>query len=691
MKNLHKLFNSKSIAIVGASPKKEKLGNILMWNIISSGWRGKLYFVNPKYKKIGADKCYKNLSEIKKPVDLALIVIPAPLVNQVIEKGAQASPKIENYVVISSGFKETGKEGKRLEEELESLAEKYKLNILGPNCLGFISPAQKLNATFTNGNFKAGKVAIVSQSGALAVALLDWAQSRSIGFSKVISVGNKTVLDEGDIISYLHEDKDTQAIALYLEDIKDGAKFIETVAKIKGEKPVIVLKAGRSPAGQKAVMSHTGSLAQDEAVLGAMFEKLNVIEAKTISEFQNLILYLNSCEIPNRREVVILTNAGGPGVLASDFIGNSEILKLQKISAVVKNQLKKYLPVSASVENPIDIIGDAAPTRYENTLKIISKKYSENPILIILTPQSQTNPDEVARIIKKYRRQFSRLVTSFMGRVKVEKAVDYLGKNGIANLESPEEALGTIEKLVKYSLQKSKKISIVPQKEIHLKFEVNSIIQSALKEKRKMLFWQETEKIFKSYGVKLTESASFEKLSELREINYPSVLKTDDPEIIHRWDKKAVILGIQNKRELKEAFVKIKNETKARKMLLQPMIKPGLEMIVGFRRDKTFGSVIIAGLGGTLAEVLKDRIVLVSPLGEKEIKSKFQKLKSYSILRGFRGEKRYNIEELVEIILALQQIAAENPDILEIDINPAVLYNDGSSYQIVDAKVYVGG
>jgi len=690
MRNLNTFFNPKSIAIVGASPKKENLGNVLMRNIWESGWRGKIFQVNPKYKKTNKNY-YASLSEIKKPVDLVLVAIPAPLVNQAVKEGTEASPKIANYAVISSGFKETGKDGKILEEELQKIAQERKLNILGPNCLGFINPFQKLNATFTSGKLKPGKVAIVSQSGALAVALLDWTENMSVRFSKVVSIGNKAALDECDVLNFLAEDKNTEAIALYLEDIKDGSKFIEAISKISRKKPLVVLKAGKTPAGQKTVTSHTGSLAQDEAVAEAVFEKLNIIEAKNIEEFQDIILFLNSGKIPGKHEIIVLTNAGGPGVLASDFVGKSNCLKLEKISGGPKNKLKKYLPASASVENPIDIIGDAAPDRYENTLKIISQRYPRNPLLVILTPQTQTDPGKAAKVIHRYKNNFSTLVTSFMGGVKVKKAIEYLHENGIANFESPERALSAIEKII--CCGKNKKIlrSGTTQKTIRLKLKVNSIIQSALKKKRKMLFWNEAEKVFKSYGINLLKSISFQSPGEMKrvKIKYPCALKTNDPKIIHRWDKKALALSIRNKNELKSAYNKIKKSTGARKFLVQPMAKPGLEMIIGMKRDKSFGPVIVAGWGGIFTEIFADRIILIPPLTIKEIKNKLNNLKIAPVLRGFRRDRGYNAGEIAKIILALQQIAAENPDVSQIDINPVMFYNDGSQYQILDAKVYL--
>lgn len=690
MKNLKKFFNPKSIAIVGASPKSGKLGNILLKNIQESDWKGKLYFVNPKYSRKKNE--YKaNLSEIGKPVDLVLIAVPAPLVNQILLEGARAKPKIENYVVISAGFSEAGKTGKKLEENLEIIAKKNGLNVLGPNCLGFINPSRKLNASFTSGDFNPGKIAIISQSGALAVALLDWAQNFSVGFSKAISIGNKAVLDESDILEYLSSDRKTQAAALYLEDIKNGAKFAQICKKTANQKPLIVIKAGKNKAGQKAISSHTGSLAQDEAVLEAIFEKLNIIEAKTEEEFQNLVLFFNSGEIPGRREVVVLTNAGGPGVLAADFVGKLKHLKFFEIPPRAKSKLKKYLPTSASVENPIDIIGDAAPERYENVLKIISKKFPQNPLLVVLTPQSQTQPEIVARMLEKYKGKFSCVAAVFMGGRKVEKANSYLRQNGIAAFENPEEALAAIEKMVNYNTQKRRKSAAPKPKAVRLKLKANKIIQSAIREKREMLFWRETENIFREYKIALAHSQSFKNPKDIKfkKIKFPCALKTDDPKIAHRLDKKAVKLNLKSAKELKTAWRQMKKLTGSQNFLLQAMARPGLELIIGMKRDPNFGPVVVVGSGGKFTEILKDWVILIPPFSEKDASEKFRELQIFPILKGYRGEKKYQLDELSQIAVALQNIAMENPDVSQIDINPVVLYNDGSKARILDAKVFL--
>lgn len=695
MVNLDNFFSPKSIAIVGASPKKGKLGNVLVENIRKGDWKGNIYFVNPKYAK-SKKNYFAGLSEIKKSVDLALIAVPAPLVNEIITNGAAANPKIKNFAVISSGFKETGKEGKILEENLEKIAKKYKINILGPNCLGFTNPYVNLNATFTDVILQKGNIAVVSQSGALAVALLDWAAEKNIGFSKIVSIGNKTILDESKIIEYLARDKETKSIALYLEDIKDGPDFIRALVKTTPSKPVIILKAGKTSAGQKAISSHTGSLAQDEEIIEAVFEKFNVISAGNIEEFQDFIYYLDSDSIPEKNEVIILTNAGGPGVMASDFIGKSKNIKLLKLTDEAREEIKKNLPASASVENPIDVIGDAPPKRYGKSLELIAKYFPKNPVLAILTPQNQTDPEKVAHMLAKYKNKIPSLSACFMGGEKIEKAKAILENNKIPNFENPEKALAVIEKLVKYFIARSRdalSASGLSERRTQCVSTAKpiSILQTAIAKKRPMLFWREAEKLFGRYKIKLAKSISFENSGELKnkKIPYPCVLKTDDPNIYHRLEKKAVILDIQNEKGLLGAYNKIKKDTGANYFLLQPMAKPGLELIIGMKRDPVFGTVVICGWGGSFTEIFRDKIILLPPFDLNEIKNKLSQLTIFPILKGFRGKKGYNLNEISATIAAVFQIALKNKEIKEIDINPLVVYNEGKRGLILNAKIFL--
>jgi acetate---CoA ligase (ADP-forming) len=688
MKNLKNFFSPKSIAIVGASPKKGKLGNVLIENIKKSGWKGKFYYVNPKYAK-SRKGYFASLSEIKKPIDLALIAIPAPFVNDILENGAKANPAIKNFVVVSSGFKETGKEGKELEENLENIAKKYNLNILGPNCLGFANPKEKLNATFTDIRLQTGSISIVSQSGALAVALLDWATDRKIGFSKIISIGNKADIEESGILYYLANDKDTKAIVLYLEDIKNGSRFMEALAKITPRKLVVVLKAGKTVAGQKAVSSHTGSLAQNEEIVEAVFEKLNVIPANNIEEFQDIIYYLNSNPVLAKNEVIIVTNAGGSGVMASDFVGKSKIIKLLNFPEKFKHEIKKNLPASASVGNPIDVIGDAPPERYEKTLEYIAKYFPYNPVLVILTPQNQTDPKKVAHILVNFKNKIENISACFMGGEKIACAKEFLTKEKIPNFENPERSLAVMEKLTKY--QAGKNIFAKPSLFATHSQKSNSVIEKAALEQKNALFWKEAEKLFAKFRVKLAKSISFENIAELKnkKISFPCVLKTDDPDIAHRLEKNAVMLNIQNAKELKNAFGKMEKSTGANHFLLQSMAESGLEIIIGMKRDPTFGSIILCGWGGSLTEIFKDKIILVPSFNKQEIEKKLAQLAIFPILKGFRGKKGYDFGEISRVIVATAQIAAENPQVREIDINPLVIYNDGNKGEILDAKIFL--
>ncbi|MCX6766217.1 MAG: acetate--CoA ligase family protein [Candidatus Moranbacteria bacterium] len=697
MKNLSSFFSPKSIAIVGASPKSGKLGNVLIENIKKGGWKGKLYFVNPKYAKSRRDY-FASLSDIKKSVDLVLVAIPAPFANEILENGAKAKPAIENFAVISSGFKEAGKEGIMLEKNLANIAQKYNLNILGPNCLGFANPAEKLNATFTDVKLQEGSIAIVSQSGALAVALLDWATGAKIGFSKIISIGNKTDIEESEILNFLSSDKSTKAIALYLEDIKNGPKFMEALAKITPRKPVIILKAGKTAVGQKAVSSHTGSLAQDEEIVEAVFEKTNVVQANNIEEFQDIIYYLNSNSVPAKDGAIILTNAGGPGVMASDFVGKSKSIKLLDFPEKFKNEIEKYLPTSASVNNPIDVIGDAPPERYAKTLEYIAKYFPKNPVLVILTPQNQTDPGKVAQIMVNFRGKIENMSACFMGGEKIARAKEFLAKNRIPNFENPERALAVVEKLVKYQKGKNNfakfHLSANNQK-------INPTVENTTAEKRKILSWREAEKLFGTCGVRFVKSVSFGSADELKnppkarlarggkKISFPCVLKTDDPNIAHRLEKNAVMLNIQNAKELKNTFGKMKKATGAKRFLLQPMAKPGLEMIIGMKNDPTFGPVILCGWGGSFTEIFKDKVILIPPFDKKEIADKLAQLAIFPILKGFRGKKGYDLAEIAKIVAATAQIALENPQIQEIDINPLLVYNDGKERKILDAKIFL--
>ncbi|HLN18590.1 MAG TPA: CoA-binding protein, partial [Patescibacteria group bacterium] len=410
--DLNKLFNPSSIAIVGASEEEGKVGNVVTKNILSLGFRGDVFLVNPKHENLFARKCYKSLSEIQEPVDLAVIIIPAKLVASEIEKNAA---KIKNYVIISAGFSEVGDEGREREEKIKEIAEKNQLNILGPNCLGFINPYKKLNATFAGDMPEEGNIALVSQSGALAVGILDIAQKENLKFSKVISIGNKADIDEAEIMEYLENDSNTRVIAMYLEGIKNGQRFLEKAADISRNKPIIILKAGKTEKAQKAISSHTGALAGSDDIASVIFEKAGITRADSTEEFFGLLqLFSFSQELKNEY-IAVITNAGGPGVIATDAFKDKHI-KIMEISEKTKEKLRKVLPSESSVENPVDVLGDAREDRYKNVMTILNKEEKPGAYLIILTPQDQTPVSKVAsKIIQFKKKTDSIIAVSFIG------------------------------------------------------------------------------------------------------------------------------------------------------------------------------------------------------------------------------------------------------------------------------------
>ncbi|MDD5489759.1 MAG: acetate--CoA ligase family protein, partial [Candidatus Moranbacteria bacterium] len=440
-----------------------------------------------------------------------------------------------------------------------------------------------------------------------------------------------------------------------------------------------------------AITSHTGSLAQDENIIEAVFEKFGIIQTGSVEEFQDIISYLEGNKIPESDKIIVVTNAGGLGVLSADFVGAYKKLRLLDFPENIKKSLKKVLPSGASIENPVDILGDAPPERYRAVLGILAKKFRDCPLLVLLTPQNQTNPTGVAKILGLFRKKYGSISASFVGGTKIKQAIQELEKSGIPNFESPERALLAIQEATRQKTCQRNIFSVAGRKPLRLKLKANSVLEKAKAEKKELLFWKEAETVFGEYGVSLAKSrlARSPKEINFKKLKFPCVLKTDDPKIAHRWDKKAVTLNIKNGKDLQTAWGKMKKSTGAANFLVQPMAAPGLEVIIGMKRDQNFGPVIIVGGGGTFTEIMKDRVILIPPFSEKDVKESLANLKIFPILKGFRGEKGYEISEIAKIAVALQNIAIENPGISQIDINPAMLYNNGRKYQILDAKIYL--
>lgn len=706
MPKLNNLFNPSSITIVGASEEEGKVGNVVAKNILQLGYKGEVFLVNPKHKTLFGRECYKNLNKIEKNVDLAIVVIPAKFVNDVIKESAD---KIKNYIVISAGFGEINDEGKKREKELLEIAEKNGLNILGPNCLGFIIPFLKLNASFAGGMPEAGNIAFVTQSGALAVAMMDAAKKYDFKFSQIISIGNKMQIDEAELLEYLEKDEKTKVVGLYLEGIKDGKKFIETVRNLS--KPVVVLKAGKTERAQKAIASHTGALAGSSEIINAVFKNAGIIQAETLEEFFNLLHLISFCEAPFSREVAVVTNAGGAGVLTTDaFFGKS--LKLSEFPEEAKKYLRKFLPEESSAENPIDLLGDAREDRYEQALEVINWQKNTGSVICVLTPQDQTPAGRIAGKIIEFKKKTKKVVVaSFIGGERVEIPVTKLRYHNIPCFSFPEQAVSALDKYYQWNI--SNKVEASPRfsrgfasTEINTerKGKVLAIIQKARAEKRGALLFGEAKKVMEMYGVKVVDfwtADSADKVhpvksaesgpasQEFNGVKFPAVVKVDSDKVLHKTDKKGLILNIRNQEDLIKAIDEIRANFPGENIIIQPMQKIQTELIIGVKKDATFGPVVVYGLGGIYTEIFKMVDFLISPPDREEIKKSTRESKIKFLFEATRGQEPHNQEEIAGILWGVSVLAREISEISELDINPLLVYNDGKEAVAVDVKIII--
>lgn len=674
------MFNPSSIAIVGASEEEGKVGNVIAKNILNLGYRGEVFLVNPKHEELLGRKCYKNLNDIESRVDLAIMVIPAKLVNEVIKTSAD---KTKNYVVVSAGFGEINEDGKAREKELNQIAADNSLNILGPNCLGFIIPQLRLNASFAGGMPEVGNISLVSQSGALAVAIMDVAKKEGLRFSSIISVGNKMQLGESELLEYLDNDTGTKVIGMYLEGIKDGRKFIEVAQKIK--KPIVILKAGKTEKAQKAISSHTGVLAGSDEIMTAVFEKTGVIRAENMDEFLGLLKLISSSNAPLNGKVVIVTNAGGLGVLATDAFKNKNI-KMAEIGEKTQAELQKFLPEESSVANPVDVLGDADEKRYGKTLEIL-KKEPAGTVLCLLTPQDQTPVGKIAGKIIKFKEKYEEnIITVFMGGERVTKAVIKLRENNIPNFFLADQAVAALDKYFGWQRNKSEERLSNWENHPERQQKASEIIQKAKSENRGALSFSEAKEIMEMYGVKV---ADFWKEAQINDAVFPVAVKVDSDKVLHKTEKQGLILNIKNQEELRSAIEKIKSNFPGENFIIQPMQKIQTELIIGVKYDGIFGPIIVFGLGGIYTEVFKMVDFLVPPANQEEIKNKVLESKLKFLFQETRGQMPYSAGELTDILWGIGFLTQELPQIRELDINPLLVYNDGKESVAVDIKILI--
>jgi len=694
---LEKLLNPKSVAVIGAAREEGKVGNVILRNIIKAGYGGHLYAVNPKADEILGIKSYPSIQDIEGSVDLAVIVTPAKTVPALMEQSGQKH--VKHAVVISAGFKETSLDGARLEKEIVRIGQKYSLRVLGPNCLGLINTQIGLNASFTRTGPLEGNIAFISQSGALQTAVLDWSREIELGFSKFISLGNKSDLNETDFIEALESDNQTAVICLYLESVTEGERFLKAASRIALKKPLIALKAGRTAAGARAASSHTGALAGSTRAYTAAFTQAGVVQVDSLEQLFSYASVLSSQPLPKGNKLGIITNAGGPAILASDFAANSA-LSVSSLENKTIQKLSSFLPAAANVYNPVDLLGDAKADRYEKALAILEKDANIDSLLVISTPQAMTELEKTASLVSNLANKSKKpVVGAFMGGLEMKKAQKILAQNKVPNYNYPEDAVKAIGSLVTYS-------KIIKRPEARYKqYEVNSlavkqVLNLAKNEQRVNLSYLEVNEILSSYGIKVPQSylvKSSEEAAELaKKIGYPVALKIASFDILHKTDIGGVKLDLANGKEVVSAFDSILNNVRrfmpqasVQGIIVQEMIKGGEETIVGISRDPQFGPLVLFGLGGIFVEILKDVSFRIAPLSVMDVKKMLGEVKSYWLLKGARGLKPKDVKALEDIILRVSALVTDFKEIVEMDINPLMVKDEGEGAVATDARISV--
>ncbi len=713
--NLDTMFYPNSVAIIGASNDEKKLGSIVLKNIIDSGFKGDIFPLNLKESSILGLKVYKDYHNLPITPDLAMIAIPSEFILEVLDKIIKKGTK--NVVIFSAGFKEAGEQGAALEEQLLNIVSKNKINLLGPNCLGFVNNLKPINATFGKvANIK-GNLRFLSQSGAIASSVFDWAQDSEIGFSEFVTLGNKTNLNENHILRYflehdsLSENQEQGVsglapIGMYLESIIDGNEFIHVSREISKKNPIFVLKPGKSNESKEAMKSHTGSIAGEDYIFEVALKKAGIIRCDGIEDFFDLAKVFSWEKVPTGKNIAIVSNAGGPAVLSSDFIAQ-EGLKLVRFDQTTRNELESHLPRASSILNPVDVLGDALAQRYESAIKTLITDKDVDSLLVILTPQVMTQIEATAEIIGRLSFQYGKpIFCSFMGGSDISKGEKILNKFRIPSFRFPERAVRAIAKMSLWDEYKKSlnSISLDNQGNVLFNKKINNfepspeskqILANVINSNRKNLESFESNQMLKLFDIKTPVTAKCKSLDDakifVKANNFPVVLKISSPTMLHKSDDGGVVVGISSDEELTKSFEKLQkiiNEmgnTEFNSIQIQQQVSKGIELIIGSKKDSVFGNVLMFGAGGVLANLIEDRNLGLMPLSKAEIIKLIKLSKANKLIDGYRGDKSYDIDGLVDLIIKFQNMILSNPEILESDINPVILNDSG--IWAVDGKI----
>ena len=742
MKKLDIIFNPTSIAVIGATNKKGHVGYAFMENLVKGGFKGKTYPINLTKKKMFGIKAYPSVLDVKKKIELAIIATPAQTVPALVDECGKAG--IHGVVIISAGFKEAGKEGELMSEQILKTAKKYDMRIIGPNCMGFIHPSLKLNATFANQMAVPGKIAFISQSGALGTAILDWALNHNVGFSYFVSIGSMIDVGFSDLLDYFADDKETESIIIYMESLDHAQEFLKSAVALTKKKPIVVLKAGKSIEGSKAAKSHTGSLTGDDGVFSAAFRESNILRVDTIGELFDMAEVLSKQPKPNGNRLAIITNAGGPGVIATDYlVANNELANkgvLAKLSDETIKRLNEILSPAWSKSNPLDLLGDADALMYRRAVEECIKDKNVDGILIILTHQAVTDSKKIAEEIVSIKgvsdNGFSTkpILAAWMGEEDVETGRAILRKARIPVYDLPEKGVNCFINVYNCSKQEKKEQIPLPYAFTPNKEKNKFILQKLVKENRNIMTEPEAKQFLANYGIPIYENmiavnskANFTKgkitktkiakgktaytgkainsmpniyvadnsenaVKLASNLGFPVAMKIVSPDIIHKTEAGGVKLNLKNQEEVNSAFADIIKSSKKympnakiEGVLIEPMISKKYELIIGSKKDPIFGPVVIFGFGGTAVEVFKDINIGLLPLDMAKAKKLIEETKIFILLKGYRGQKGVDMAELEFILCKFSQLIIDFPEISEIDINPFSIDETGGV--VIDAKI----
>ncbi len=701
IEKLKNIFEPKSIAVIGASGREGSIGYALMRNLIQGGFKGAIYPINPKYEYIWDVPAYPSVQAIKEQFDIAVIAAPISTAPQIIKECVDSGAS--GAVIISAGGKEAGTKGKQIESAIKAEAKDSGIRIIGPNCIGVISTHSFLNASFASGTPLPGKMAFVSQSGAICTSIIDLSIKEKMGFSHFISLGSMIDVDFGDIVDYLGGDYRVRSIVMYVENLTRFRRFMSAARAVSRMKPIIVYKAGRSKAGSAAAASHTGALAGEDEVYDTAFDRAGIIRVRTFEELFDCAELLAREPRPSGSGLAIITNAGGPGVMAVDalsFYGADPVRLMPKTI----DQLNEILPPHWSHGNPIDILGDASSERYCKTVEICMKADEINGLLILMAPQALSDPTEVAKALVDLlinKKRFP-VFTSWMGGRSMEPGRDIFNEAGITTFDTSERAVRAFMDLFKYSVNIEMLQEIPPKLPEKISFDTakaKSIIDSALPRENGLLTEIESKNLLAAYGIPVTPTvlaiSAEDAVQKALDLGFPVAMKICSPDITHKSDAGGVKLNLTSESDVRETFrcvtadaAKFDPAASIEGVTIQPMLKrPDYELIMGVKKDRDFGPVILFGLGGIMTEILKDRALALPPLNRLLARRLMEKTRVFRILKGYRNHPPADLEMLEEIIVRLSQLVIDFSEIEELDINPILITDE--SIRAVDARVRV--